>query len=208
MRDDGAVWLFAPDGRSRLVLAEGDELRVARRLMGVFDMGPRRGEMEAIQIRHVDWAHPKKLVDDATGQAFNGYEITLPPQNTKGGKMTGETQYLYAATLRLSRMLEKRRFQLQNKPTAYIFGTEAGHYVASFKKSWQALFTLAGLEWGREKGLTWHTTRHEFISRVVDATKNPRDGQEAARHKRLETTQRYMHSRRDRRWEVAHGLNR
>ena len=75
----------------------------------------------------------------------------------------------------------------------------------SFKKSWRALFALAGLDWGRAKGLTWHTTRHEFISRVVDTTKNPRDAQEAARHKRLETTQRYMHSRRDRRgrWHMG-----
>jgi len=30
----------------------------------------------------------------------------------------------------------------------------AGRFVASFKKSWQALYTLAGLDWGRAKGLT------------------------------------------------------
>jgi hypothetical protein len=179
-----------------------------RRLIAAFDMGPRAGEMEMVRMRHVDWTHPKKLIDAASGQPFNGYEIMLPPANTKGGKMTGETQYLYAATLRASRMLEARRFQLKDKPDAFIFGTEAGRFVASFKKSWQALYTFAGLDWGRAKGLTWHTTRHEFISRVGETTKNPKDAQEAARHKRLETTQRYMHTRRDRRWEVAHGLNR
>jgi integrase len=106
-------------------------------------------------------------------------------------------------------MLEARRFQLKDNPDAFSLRHRGvGPLVASFKKSWQALYALAGLDWGRAKGLTWHTTRHEFISRVAETTKNPKDAQEAARHKRLETTQRYMHTRRNRRWEVAHGLNR
>ena len=60
---------------------------------------------------------------------------------------------------------------LKDKPDAFVFGTEAGRFVASFKKSWQALYTLAGLDWGRAKGLTWHTTRHEFISRAAEITR-------------------------------------
>jgi site-specific recombinase XerC len=95
-----------------------------------------------------------------------------------------------------------------DQPNGYVFGTEAGNHVKSFKKSWQALFTLAGLDWGRRKGLTWHTTRHEFASRVCENEKDIKAAQEALRHARLETTMRYVHTRRDRRWQVAHGLNR
>jgi len=198
----GRIWNPA----RRRTTTKGTEMR--RRLEAAFDLGVRAGEMGRIQLQHVNWTHPRKLVDDATGQPFNGYEIALPPELTKGGKRTGEVQYLYAATLRLSRTLEARRFQLRNKPTAYIFGDEAGHYVASFDKSWQALFTLAGLDYGRAKGLTWHTTRAEFVSRLVENEKDPAIAQDLARHARLETTQRYIHTRQDRRWRAAHGLNR
>ena len=155
--------------------------------------------------------HPRKLVERGVQPAVPaGMRSRCLPDATKGGKMTGETQCLYAATLRTSRMLEARRFQLQSRRAAYIFGSEVGgYYIASFDKSWRALFTLAGLDWGRAKGLTWHTTRHEFISRVAETTKNPKDAQEAARHKRLETTQRYMHyAAGPANGRMAHGLNR
>ena len=103
---------------------------------------------------------------------------------------------------RRSKLTQEKADTIQQRAAA---GTLQKTLAGQFKV---ALYTLAGLDWGRVKGLTWHTTRHEFISRVAETTKNPRDAQEAARHKRLETTQRYMHVRRDRRWEVAHGLNR
>jgi len=198
----GKIWNPA----HRATTTKGDEM--TRRLIAVFDMGPRAGEMQRIQMQHVDWAHPRKLTDEKTGTKFNGYDINLPPELTKGGKWSGETQTLYAYTLRASRMLEARRFQLNKKPTAFIFGTEAGHSVKSFDKSWQALFTLAGLEWGRAKGLTWHTTRHEFGSRVNEQEKDPTIAQDLLRHKRLETTQRYIHTRRDRVRDAAARLNR
>ena len=88
----------------------------------------------------------RNRADGCPGRRPAPWIIVLPPANTKSGKMTGETQYLYAATLRASRMLEARRFQLKDKPDAFVFGTEAGRFVASFKKSWQALYTFAGLD--------------------------------------------------------------
>ena len=94
---------------------------------------------------------------------------------------TGEPEEVIAGTLRLSLELEARRFQLRNNPEAFIVGTEAGRFQASFDKLWHELFALAGLKSGRNKGLVWHTTRHEFTSRVVENTKDPLDAQKAAR---------------------------
>jgi hypothetical protein len=92
-------------------------------------------------------------VDAASGERFNGYEIALPPTLTKGGNRTGEAYYLYATALRLSGW-SKCAFQLRNNPRAFIFGDEQGH-VASFRCFRQALFSLAALEWRRERGLLW-----------------------------------------------------
>ena len=63
---------------------------------------------------------------------------------------------------------------------------------------WRELFKLAGLDYGRAKGLTWHTTRHEFISRNIENTGDPVVTQRLARHKDGRTTQGYMHARESR----------
>jgi integrase len=99
---------------------------------------------------------------------------------------------------------------MKNNPPArtFVFGTEDGRQQKGFRRMWRDLFTRAGLEWGRDKGLVWHTVRHEFISRVAENTKDPVLTQEVARHRDLETTQRYFHTRRDRRLAAAAGLDR
>jgi integrase len=53
---------------------------------------------------------------------------------------------------------------------------------------------LAGLDYGRSKGLTWHTIRHEFVSRNIENTGDPVVTQRLARHKDGRTTQGYMHA--------------
>jgi Phage integrase family/CENP-B N-terminal DNA-binding domain len=184
---------------------KGTEMR--RRLMAAFDMGARAGEMLSIQIQHVQWQRPRQLTAPC-GATFKGYEIVLPAAQTKGGKTTGEAESLFAGTLRLSRELEARRFALKNKPTAFLFGTEAGHQQKGFKRLWRELFTLAGLDFGRDKGLVWHTTRHEFISRIAERTGDPVLAQQLARHRDLKTTQGYFHTRHDRKWQAVEGLGR
>jgi hypothetical protein len=54
-------------------------------------------------------------------------------------------------------------------------------------------FKLAELDYGRSKGLTWHTIRHEFVSRNIENTGDPVVTQRA-RHKDGRTTQGYMHA--------------
>lgn len=184
---------------------KGSEM--ARRLMVAFDCGVRLSEMMLIKVKHVDWRHPRRMTAK-DGTEFNAYRILLPAENCKGGKWTGEDEEVIAATLRLSKELEARRFQLKNNPEAFLFGTESGQYQESFDKMWQKLFKLAGLRWGRDQGLVWHTTRGENISRIAENTGDPLKAQKAARHSRLETTQGYMHTRNDGDWAVAVGLDR
>ena len=170
---------------------KGSEMR--RRLIGAFDGGMRRGEMLLTQIKHVNWTPIRLTVDGRTSTA---YEIVLPPDVTKGGKTSGEDEVIYAATPRFREMLDERRFQLRRRtpagkmepdPEAYIFGTEAGRYQQDFDKMWHTLFALAGLDYGRDTGLVWHTTRHEFISRIAEKNDDSVT-REMARHKDLRTT--------------------
>ena len=170
--------------RQQIISTRGTEME--RRLIAAFDMGLRAGEMLQILTSHV------KLLGKV-------YEITLPPAITKGGKRTGKVERVYAATPRAFRMVQARMFQLRgHKPErTYLFGTEEGKQLAGFKRVWRDLFTLAGLDYGRDKGLVWHTTRHEFISRLVESGQDVLTVKEAARHKQLETTEGYMHTRRD-----------
>jgi len=107
-------------------------------------------------------------------------------------------------------MLEVRRFALKNNVPSrtFVFGTEDGRERKGFRRMWRELFKLAGLDYGRDKGLVWHTTRHEFISRLAENTKDPVLTQEIARHRDLETTQGYFHTRRDRQLAAAAGLDR
>ena len=48
---------------------------------------------------------------------------------------------------------------------------------------------------GRKGGLTWHDLRHEFVSFLVDQGGEIHEVREAARHKDIRTTERYMKAR-------------
>jgi integrase len=83
----------------------------------------------------------------------------------------------------LKQELIKRRFALQRNPEAYVFGTEDGRHVRDFKGLWREVFKRTRLDYGRSKGLTWHTIRHEFVSRNIENTGDPAVTQKLARHK-------------------------
>lgn len=151
-----------------------------RRLIAAIDLGLREGEMLKVRVKHVD---------------FKTWRITLPPENTKGGATTDRAEVVYAMTPRIQKALEERRFL---GPDKYVFGSESGAYVASFDKSWRELFKLAGLPVGRKNGLVWHDLRHEFISYLVDKGGEIHEVKEAARHRDIRTTERYMKAREER----------
>lgn len=182
---------------------KGDEMR--RRLYAAFDLGLRHSEILKIQLKHVDFKPIKIEVD---GRLHEVLLITLPPSVTKGGKTTGELEHVYVGSERLKRELTRRRFTLRRNPDAYVFGTETGQPVKSFKRMWRELFRLAGLDYGRSKGLTWHTIRHEFVSRTLENTNNPMVTQRLARHKDGRTTLVYQHARDSQVLAAAVRLNR
>ena len=102
--------------------------------------------------------------------------------------------------------LRARRDALQNHPDAYVFGTASGFRQQHFQ--WHRLFKLAGINLGRDKGVVWHSLRHEFCSRTAENTGDPVVAQELARHKDLRTTQGYLHARRARVLAGAVSLDR
>jgi integrase len=172
---------------------KGDEMR--RRLYAAFDLGLRHGEIVKIQLKHIDFRPLRVDVDGVIQEVFS---IALPTAVSKGGKTTGEIEHVYAGTERLKEELVKRRFILRRNPDAYVFGTEDGRAIKGFKRMWRELFKLAKLDYGRSKGLVWHTIRHEFVSRHVENTGDPVIAQRLARHKDGQTTQGYMHARESR----------
>ena len=87
-----------------------------------------------------------------------------------------------------------------------MFGTASGFRQDTFE--WHRLFKLAGLSLGRDKGVVWHSLRHEFCSRTAENTGDPVVAQELARHKDLRTTQGYLHARRARVLAGAVSLDR
>ena len=153
---------------------------IRRRLIAAIDLGLREGEMLKVKVKHVD---------------FKTWRITLPPENTKGGATSDRVETVYAMTPRIQAVLEERRFLGSE---GYVFGAESGTYVASFDRSWRELFRLGGLPVGRENGLVWHDLRHEFVSFLVDQGGAIHEVREAARHKDIRTTERYMKAREER----------
>jgi integrase len=197
---NGRIW----NPEKYRVGTKGTEME--RRLIGAFDGGLRAGEMSLVQIKHVDWRGV--MITDAHGTQIPCYLLKLPPSVTKGGKTSGKVETIYVATERFRRMLDRRRMQLKNNPEAYIFGTEAGHRQGSFKKLWHALFTLAGIDYGRDIGVVWHTIRHEYISRIAELTADPQVVQELARHRDFDTTQLYLKAREQKKILAVAGLCR
>ena len=175
------------------------------RLYAAFDLGLRHTEILKVQLKHIDF---KPIRVDVDGVIQEVFVITLPASLTKGGKMTGELEYVYAGSERLKTELIRRRLALAHDPEAYVFGTEDGEPVKSFQRMWRELFRLAGLDFGRRKGLTWHTIRHEFVSRTLENTGNPMVTQMLARHKDGRTTQGYQHAREAQVLAAAVKLNR
>jgi len=179
---------------------KGDMMRL--RLMAAFDAGVRREEMMLVQLKHINFKPVSVVVDGQRKQ------VLVVEVQSKGEKTTGEKEFVYIGTERLKKALQKRRFAIRNDPDAYVFGTEDGRRQKDFRRMWRELFKLAGLKWGRDKGLVWHTLRHEFCSRTAENTGDPVVAQELARHKDLRTTQGYLHPRLSRVLQAAVRLNR
>ena len=97
-----------------------------RRVYAAFDLGLRSNEMLRVQLKHVEFKPVRVEIDGKTREVL---VIALPPQNTKGGKTTGEIEHVYVGTERLKKELTARRFALKKNPEAFVFGTQDGGAV-------------------------------------------------------------------------------
>jgi integrase len=141
-----------------------------RRVICALDTGLRASEMLGVQLKEID---------------FKTWRVTIPWQKSKGGKTTGKDEFVWAMTPRLQTILEARKFI---GPNGYVFGTDEGAKVKKFDNLWRKLFRAAEMP----PHLVWHDLRHEFVSSLIERGGSVQEVKEAARHKSITTTEKYM----------------
>ena len=134
--------------------------------------------------------------------------IALPAAITKGGKTTGEIEHVYAGTERLEEGTRQApvsaaaesgsvRVRHRGRPAVSRIPADVARAVPARRARLRP-----------QKGLTWHTIRHEFVSRTIENTGDPVVTQKLARHKDGRTTQGYLHARDSHVLAAAVRLNR
>jgi integrase len=155
------------------------------RIIGALETCCRRGEMLRIQNRHVDWERHQIAIPGRHAKDAENRRIPFDPQG------------------RLAPIL-KRRAALG--PSAYVFGSPAGEFVANFKTAWESLLLVAnghdtkrekpGARVDREKlrqiDLHWHDIRHEGACRLLADGVDIRAIQLMLGHADIKQTQRYL----------------
>lgn len=133
-----------PGEGDRLLAACGSHLRAV--VEAALETGCRKGELLSLQWRQVRFA-PKA-------------ELLLP-----AGKTKTKRDRSIPISARLRAILEMRRNGPDDEPlpdTAYVFGTEIGEQVTSFKRAWErAVLKSAGV-------------KPEYVVRTIDTPSGPR----------------------------------
>jgi integrase len=155
------------------------------RVIGALETCGRQGEMLRIQNRHVDWERHQIAIPGRHGKDAENRRIPFDPHG------------------RLAPIF-KRRASLG--PSAFVFGSPAGEFVATFKTAWESLLLLAnghdtkranpGARVDRSKlrqiDLHWHDVRHEGACRLLSDGVDIRTIQLMLGHADIKQTQRYL----------------
>ena len=155
------------------------------RIIGALELCCRLGEMLLIQNKRVDWeTHTVGIPGDTTKDRENR-RIPFDPEG------------------RLAAILQRRS---KLGPDAFVFGTDNGEYVGSFKTAWESLLLVAnghdtkrakpGARVDRAKlrqiDLHWHDLRHEGACRLLTDGVDIRIIQLMLGHASVQQTQRYL----------------
>lgn len=132
--------------------------------------GCRRGEILASKYVDVDFRERKLRIPDSKGGGPDGETVELPDD-----MLTEIAKLMHA-----------------DKSTGNIYiipGRRKGRHMVNIGKPWRAIRKAAGLP-----ALRIHDLRHVFGSYVHDGGGSQREVANALRHKRLSTTERYIHA--------------
>jgi integrase len=130
------------------------------RIIGALELCSRLGEMLLIQNKRVDW---------------DTHTIGVPGHTTKDKE---NRRIPFDPNGRLAAVLQRRG---KLGPNAFVFGTDDGDYVASFRTAWESLLLIAaGHDTKRAKrgarvdrarlheiDLHWHDLRHHAESLIM-----------------------------------------
>lgn len=155
------------------------------RIIGALELCCRLGEMLLMQNKRVDW---------------DTHTIGIPGHTTKDKE---NRRIPFDPNGRLAAVLSRRG---KLGPNAFVFGTENGECVGSFKTAWESLLLLAnGYETKRAKpgarvdraklrqiDLHWHDLRHEGACRLLADGVDIRIIQLMLGHASVQQTQRYL----------------
>jgi integrase len=155
------------------------------RIIGALELCSRVGEMLLIQNKRID---------------RESHTIGIPGQTTKDKE---NRRIPFDPNGRLAAVLSRRG---KLGPNAFVFGSENGEYVGSFKTAWESLLLIAnGHETKRAKpsarvdrvklrqiDLHWHDLRHEGARRLLADGVDIRIIQLMLGHASVQQTQRYL----------------
>lgn len=155
------------------------------RIIGALELCCRLGEMLLIQNKRIDW---------------DTHTIGIPGHTTKDKE---NRRIPFDPNGRLAAVLQRRG---KLAPNAFVFGTENGEFVGSFKTAWESLLLIAnghetkrakpGARVGRAKlrqiDLHWHDLRHEGACRLLADGVDIRIIQLMLGHASVQQTQRYL----------------
>jgi len=145
------------------------------RLIVLFGTSIRTGEMLSIQREHCSFVTEEggeiaRLFNVDCGARLM-IRVCVPPQATKAGKRTGKGFTRYVASADGVEVFRRKMQQFDGQPRAYLFGTQHGAHVRTFKRAAIQVFNAVGLKFGRGRGqFRIHDARHETISALSQSS--------------------------------------
>jgi site-specific recombinase XerD len=176
-----------PEGRLRYLLGEEEALLRAK------IRGPLNGRANGSAQACLDQMDIALLTGMRRGEQFT---VSLDQVNLGEGHIflvktkNGYSRYVHlnSAAQAITKRLLAEHERRGHAPTTKLFFAQDGEKIANPRKWFETALAQANI-----KGVTWHTLRHTFCSRLVMADVPLERVSELAGHKSLSVTRRYAH---------------